>query len=297
MSLWKAFRDGITLATRLPALLVVMFLATSLGALVLTAPVYAAMEAWVGHRLIAHDLARDFDGGLLIEPQLRYFSALPTGTVDPADMQAATLSFVMIVTALIAWLTSSLPNILLGGGVLLTCAEGRFAWRRFLWGAWRWLSAFLALTLLFVICSTLVVTLGVAVLLGRGAIRANALTIPTLGLVGSAYIVLTAWFEFARVIAVAEGTRNIFRALGHAAAFIVRQPLRSLGLYLLMAALGLVLIPLYAHGIAPVIPFEWGVAAVAVQQLFIAARLWTRLARWASQMSLYRSCSGPFAAK
>ncbi len=287
MSLWKAFRDGIVLATRLPALLVVMFLASSIGALVLTLPVYATMQTWVGHRMIAHDLARDFNGWLLLEPQLRYFGAPPPGAVDPVDMQAATLSFVMILTALAAWLTSSWPNILLGGGVLLTCVEGRFAWRRFLWGAWHWLSAFLALTLLFVICSTLVVTLGVAGLIALGVVRVNALTLAALGLVGSAYVVLTAWFEYARVIAVAEGTRNFFRALGRAAAFIVRQPLRSLGLYLLMAALGLALILLYAQGVAPVIPFEWGAAAIAIQQLFVAARLWARLARWASQMSLY----------
>jgi hypothetical protein len=102
------------------------------------------------------------------------------------------------------------------------------------------------------------------------------------------YIVLAAVFEYARVIAVADGTRNIFRSLGRAVAFIARQPLKSLGLYLLMTALGLALIPLYANVVAPVIPFEWGVAAIVAQQLFVLGTMWMRLTRWASELALYR---------
>jgi hypothetical protein len=76
--------------------------------------------------------------------------------------------------------------------------------------------------------------------------------------------------------------------LGRAVAFVVRQPAQTLGLYLLMTAIGLALIPLYSGVVAPVIPFEWGLAAVAAQQLFSVARLWARLARLAGEVALYR---------
>jgi hypothetical protein len=102
------------------------------------------------------------------------------------------------------------------------------------------------------------------------------------------YAAVAMTFEYARVIAVADGTRNFFPALGHAVVLIVRRPVTTFGVYGLMSAVGLMLIPLYANVIAPVIPFEWAVVAVAAQQLFILARLWTRLAQWASELQLCR---------
>ena len=289
MNLWKAFRDGSHITTHVPAPLVVMFLVTLIGALVLTVPVYAAMEAWAGHRLLARDLARDFDGWLLIEPQLRVFAGLQSAAAPaPGEQEAVTLSFVMIVAALLAWLTSSLPNSVLGGGVLLTYADGQFAWRRFLWGAWHWLLALFVLAILFALCSTVIITLGVGILIALQVAQANILTMPALAVVGVVYVALAAAFEYARVIAIANGTRNIFRSLGRAVAFVARQPLQSLGLYLPMTALGLALIPLYANVVAPVIPFEWGVAAIVAQQLFVIGTMWMRLARWASELALYR---------
>jgi hypothetical protein len=287
MSLWKAFRDGIATATRIPAPLIVMFLVTLIGALVLTVPVYAAMNAWVGHRLIARDLARDFDGWLLLEPLISGLSLESAAGTASAQGAAATL-LMMVEMASLAWLTSSLPNAAFGGGVLLSYVEGRFAWRRFLWGAWHWLSSLVILSILFALFSALVVALGAGSVVILEAARVSALTIPALAVMGLVYVALMMAFEYARVIAIADGTRNIFRALRRAVAFIVRQPVRTFGLYVLMTALGLVLIPLYAGVVAPIIPFEWVLIAVAAQQFFIVARSWTRLARWASEVALYQ---------
>jgi hypothetical protein len=298
MRLWKALRDGITTATRIPAPLAVLFIVYLAGALVLTAPVTLALNSWVGHRLAARDLACDFDGMLMMESLLSGNAALqPAGTSDAAgappapgalaeSRATATALLVMIGMALTAVLLAPLPSTALGGGVLLTYVEGRFAWRRFLWGAWHWLFSFLVLAAIFALCAAFIVTLGVGVAVALEAVKVSVLTVPVLVLTGLVYVALAMTFEYARVIAVAEGTRNVFRALGRAVVFIVRQPVPAFGLYLLMAALGLALIPLYAGVVAPFIPFEWGLVGIAAQQLFIVARLWTRLARLAGEMEL-----------
>jgi len=286
MSLWRAFRDGLTSATRIRAPLVIMFLVTWLLALVLTLPVAVTMNAWMGQRVISRELARGFDGWLLVEPWLRTATAGQAG-VAPSDQAAAYVLLAMMGTMLVAWLLSSLPNVLLGGGVLLTYAEGRFEWRRFLWGAWHWMLSFWVLALLWTLVSALVVAMGAGLLILPGVASTTVLMIPILGSVALVYAALMAAFDYARVIAVADGTRNILAAFGRSIALVVRQPLPSLGLYGLMSVLGLALIPLYANIIVPVIPFEWGAVAIAAQQLLIVARLWIRLARWAGQLSLY----------
>ena len=52
--------------------------------------------------------------------------------------------------------------------------------------------------------------------------------------------------------------------------------------------LGYLLIVVYNQIVSPIVPFNWAWAAIGLQQAFIAARLWARLARWASAQALYR---------
>jgi len=261
-----------------------MFIVQLSAALVLTAPVYAAMDAWVGHRLAAHDLSRSFDMLLVMEP------LLSSRSDQPADAQpVVTLLSVMLMAAAVAWLMSSLPNVVLGGGVLLTWGDGRFAWRRFLWGAWHWLLPFAALLIIFDVCVALILACGAGILMLVGMARASILMLPTLMLTALVYAAAVMTFDYARVVAVADETRNILQAIVRAVGFIAHRPIQTGGLYLLMTVAGLALMPLYAGVIAPLIPFEWGLAAIAAQQLYIAARLWTRLARWAAMMTLRKS--------
>jgi hypothetical protein len=176
----------------------------------------------------------------------------------------------------------------LGGGVLLTYVEGRFAWRRFMWGVWHWLLSFFLLAIFFGVCATTVVALGAIALAVIEAMQVRFLMIPALVVTGLVYVVMAMTFEYARVIAVADHTRNFFQALGRAAVLIARQPMRTCSIYALTSAVGLALILLYVNIIAPIIPFEWALVAISAQQLYILARLWARLARWASEATLYR---------
>ena len=293
MSLWKSLREGTTVAARIPAPLVVSFVVYLVIALTLTVPVTAAMETWVGHRLAARDLARDFDGLLLLEPIVSAATALPADAPSSAEAiaasrAAATTLTAMLGTVLVAMLVAPLPGIVLGGGVLLTYVEGRFAWRRFLWGVWHWLFSFFMLAVLFGLCVTLIVALGAIALIVIEVAQVRPLTIPAVAMIGLVYAVVAMTFEYARVMAVAEDTRNFVQALRCAVVLIARQPMRTLGVYALMSVVGLSLIPLYANVIAPAIPFEWALVAIAAQQLFILASLWARLARWASEVTLCR---------
>ena len=293
MSLWKSLREGTTLATRIPAPLVVSFVVYLVIALTLTVPVTAAMQAWVGHRLAARDLARDLDGLLLLEPIVSATTVLQADAPSSAEAMAAsraaaTTLTAMLGTVLVAMLVAPLPGIVLGGGVLLTYVEGCFAWRRFLWGMWHWLFSFFMLAVFFGLCATLIVALGAIALIVIEVAQVRPLTIPAVAMIGLVYAVVAMTFEYARVMAVAEDTRNFFQALRRAVVLIARQPMRTLGVYALMSVAGLSLIPLYANVIAPVIPFEWALVAIAAQQLFILASLWARLARWASQVTLCR---------
>ena len=287
----KAIKNGITAATRIHQPLVVSLAVYLIVALALTVPVAAAMNTWVGHRLTARDLARDFDGLSLLEPMMSAGSLLSSGASPSAGALAssravATTLIAMLGTALVAGLVAPLPGIVLGGGVLLTYVEGHFAWRRFLWGAWHWLFSFFMLAVLSGLCAALVVTLGVVVLAFIGQVQ--PLTIPAVVMIGLVYAAVAMTFEYARVIAVTDNTRNVVQALGRSVILIARQPVWTLGLYALMSVAGLALIPLYANVVAPIIPFEWALVAIVAQQLLILARLWARLARWASEAALYR---------
>jgi hypothetical protein len=293
MNLIQAIKDGTTSATRIPAPLVISFVVYLVVALALTVPLAAAMNAWVGHRLTARDLARDFDAMSLLEPMVSASAVLQADTSPSTDAiaasrAAATTLLSMLLTALAAMLVAPLLTSVLGGGVLLTYVEGRFAWRRFLWGVWRWLLSFFLLAIFFGVCATIVVALGAIALAIIGASQVRLLMIPALGVTGLVYVVMAMTFEYARVVAVADNTRNFIQALGRAAVLIARQPMRTFGIYALTSAVGLALIPLYVNIIAPIIPFEWALVAVSAQQLLILARLWARLARWASEATLCR---------
>jgi hypothetical protein len=184
MSLWRALRKGITAATCISAPLVLFFVVYLVAALVLTLPVAAALSSWLGHRLAANDMARDFDGLLLVEPVLNSNAMLQVGQITPGAQAegrtAATTLLAMGATVLVAGPLGALLNVVLGGGVLLTYVEGRFAWQRFLWGAWHWMFSFLVLAVLLGVCEAFIVTLGAGILVALEAAHASALTIPTL---------------------------------------------------------------------------------------------------------------------
>ena len=194
-----------------------------------------------------------------------------------------------------AWL----PAAFLSGGVLLTYADAQqspgersslpFRWRRFLWGCWRWFGAFLLLGVVQGLASGVLFVPLIGIAVGGVSLAGGWLAwivVPVLTCVAALWLAL---MEYTRIVAVIRGTRNVFRAFGDAVRFTVSDFSAVAGLYgpalLLLAALH----ALYRWGLMPNLSLERWLLVLVVQQAFIIARLWARLARWAGGVALYQT--------
>jgi hypothetical protein len=94
-------------------------------------------------------------------------------------------------------------------------------------------------------------------------------------------------FDYAKVRAVVEDRRSMIGALGAAVRFVRRNPAAG-GVFLLNFATFAACLLLYAL-IAPGAPGPNIWWAFAVGQLYILARLWAKLAFWASETALFQA--------
>jgi hypothetical protein len=296
--MWRAIRRGLADSIKFPAPLLLMFVIYLIGALMLALPIFSGLNQTfsLSCRLASGDLARTFDVITLVEPGLAARSLLAASPVaanaptpDPTGMLAGLLMSTAMLLALVLGVAvlASLPNTLVCGGALRVYADGRFTWRRFLWGCWHWALPFVVLLIVFSAIAASIAVLGLMVAAVLAALNAGGLVAPALMAVIGLYLATMVWFDYARAIAVSQNRRNIFWALAQAFRFVIRQPARAFGLYLLLMILGYLLIVVYNRMAAPLVPFGWALAAIGLQQAFVAAQLWTRLARWASVLALY----------
>ena len=98
-------------------------------------------------------------------------------------------------------------------------------------------------------------------------------------------------FDYAKVAVVAEQRRSAFLALGRSLGFVATRPLACVGLYLCLFAVSVLVLSLYVV-VAPG-PNQGTVLTIVltflVSQVYIVARITTRLWFLASQMNLFRS--------
>jgi len=199
-----------------------------------------------------------------------------------------------LVTAAVLPFVAGLPAAFLNGGLVLAYVESpaRFTWKRFLWGCWRWFSAFLMLGLGQVLV-TLLVGVPAIILIGLASGRAPWAVGGLALILALALAVSLALFELAGVWMVSRGSRNFARALWQALVYLVRHAGALAVLYALaLGGLGLVH-ALYLWGIWPRLPLEvWPVVLVA-QQAFILLRLGARLLRLSACAVLMPSPNAP----
>jgi hypothetical protein len=297
---WQAFRSGITLTLRYWQVVLILFVCNLLSALIAAALPALLVASGLGHRPAIHEAADGMDAWLVLEAA---FSPLADMALEPqaaepqlsSGLGPATLVGLLVALALpvLAWLPASF----LSGGLLLTYVEALrsgvhdqglrpFRWRRFVWGCWHWWGAFLlwgavqALAFLGIMVPAIVLGVGAVAAGGRWVAWVVA---PLLGLVAVLGLMLMEW---TRILAVAGGTRNLFRAFGQAARFVLRRPLAVASLYgLSLLSVG-ALHAVYRLGLLPVLPLDWWPLVLIVQQSFVLARLGTRLARLAGGASL-----------
>jgi len=292
MKSWRAFRTGLSYASRYRWVLLILFVVNLLSALPLLALPALGLASEMGRRPAIRQAADGIDAWLVIETLMSPLVGTELGAEAASEMtgavrQAALLgALTTLALPLVAWL----PAAFLNGGLLLTYAEAPspFRWRRFLWGCWRWFGAFLLLNgaqgiasaALFVSIASAVV--GAVALAGSWLLWVIA---PLLALVVALWLAL---MESIRVAAVVGQTRNVWRAFGEATRFVWRNFFAVVGLYVPALLLLVLLQALYRWGLMPHLPLDWWPLVLVAQQAFILARLWARLARAAGGVMLYR---------
>ncbi|MBN1955396.1 MAG: hypothetical protein JW900_10145 [Anaerolineae bacterium] len=290
MAGWLVFRAGLARALRYRRLVLVAYGANLLGGLALLLLPAAALAGGLGHRPAVRYAADGVDAWLVFETVMSPLVQAALGpdggepTLSRGIQQGLLLTLLVGGTLpLLAWLANSF----LAGGVLLVYAEAPspFRWRRFLWGCWHWLGAFLLLGLLQAAAGVALVSLGVFLLAlaasaGGWLVAVILLAVIVLGL---ACLVLV---EMTRAVAVVEGVQNVARALALAVRLSVRRMPALAGLYGLSLLLLAGVHGIYRWLLAPLLPLEWWLLALVVLQLFVLARLLARLIRLAGGIAL-----------
>ena len=296
MNSWDAFRSGLARVVRYRWVWLTLFAVNVASALLLAALPALGLAAGFGHRPAIRQAADGVDAWLVIET---LFSPLADGmlgqgvsTPTPPVQGGAQASMLALATAAALPLLAWLPTAFVSGGVLLTYAEApqRFRWRRFLWGCWHWWGAFLLLGAAQGIASLalFVPLIGAAVAAIAAAGWLAWAVVPLLVLVTALWLALT---ETTRIVAVAEGTRNVARAFVQAVRFVFRNFSSVAGLYgLALLLLGL-LHALFRWGVLAHLPLAWWLLVLFLQQTFVLARLGARLVRLAGGVALVQAGS------
>jgi hypothetical protein len=293
VSAWDAFCSGLSRATRYRWVWFTLFAANLASGLLLAALPALGLVSWLGHRPAIRQAADGVDAWLIIETltsplgETALGESLLSGSARALRQGALLGLLTLAALPALAWLSATL----LTGGALVTYAEAPrpFSWRRFLWGCWRWLGPFSLLSLVqagvSIVLFLPLVAVAVAAVAAAGGWLAW-LVVPLLGLVAALWLALV---EYTRAIAVLEETRNVIHTLAAAARFVFGHFPAAAGLYGPMLLLLILLHALYRWGLAPHLPLAWWPLVLIVQQTFILARLWARLARIAGGLALYQA--------
>jgi len=101
-------------------------------------------------------------------------------------------------------------------------------------------------------------------------------------------------FDYAKIATVVEGRRSMFFAAWRGIGFVLRHPVQTLGLYLVVAIASLLLLLVYG-AVAPGAQASTALAisiGFAIGQAFLMARLFLRLSLLAGEMELFRRLAG-----
>jgi hypothetical protein len=301
----SAFADGLGRVARAPAVLVGAWLAMLALALPLALWMRHLLEAHLGASLAADTLTRrvDFDWwqeftfqatglGTTFTPSILGFAAVLRNASDLADATAPDAALAaFLATWLLAWS-------FLAGGILdryarrrRTFAAGFFAacGTHFFRLVRLGLLALAAYAVLFLVVHPWLfdrlypwATRDLAV--ERTAFLARA---SLYALFGGLLVAVTLLFDYARVRIVVEDRRSAIGALLASGRFLRRQAGGVIGVFLLVAAVWLLVVAGYAMTARALSAPGW--AALAIGQVYIVLRLATKLLTYAAQTAFFQS--------
>lgn len=289
MNGWRALLRGISLVLRYPQTWLLLFVANLLPALLLAALPALTLASDLARRPVIQDAADGVDAWLVLESSMAGLAQMALGApVEASGSPWGVLGVLFLLAGLplAAWL---LPAFLEGGVLHTFLQAGSFRWRAFLRACWHWWGVFLLLAAVQGLATIFV--LAPLVLFAGAAGGLAWLLLPVLALAVALGLAL---MEYTRILAVARDTRNPLQAFGVAVRFVFdrRRSPAVFGLYILSLLLVALLHALYRLGVMPLLPLEWWLLVLAVQQSFILLRLGSRLARLAGASVLLRHAEG-----
>jgi hypothetical protein len=307
--------------------LVVLFLVNLLGGLLL-AIVPVAELLGPAHYTAIQDAASGVPAWMALETLLNPVNNLnlEAGANGRLLSSALTTGAIAILLAVVLLpVVSWIPGSLVSGGLLLTYferpalgavegpalsqgsegAEGEasfdgaqsaaplkqveaFSWKRFFWGCWHYVGAFLLfglaqtiLTLLVFIPALALFTFIIVVFPWSAILLVPAFLI--------LLIVWTGFVELSQVYLVAGKNRQIFTALRSALRLIRRRAAPLAGYYSISLVLLVVLHLVFRIGLFPRLPLAFWPLVLIVQQAFVFLRLWAHASRMAGDVEFVRS--------
>jgi len=307
MTVFVAWLDGIGRVCRAPALLIGVWLATSIVSAPLALDVRDAMERHLGSSLEAdaaaagvnYDWMQEFTSqasgiATTVDPRVIGFGAVLDNLSDFVDNERRPLAVIGAASVYLGLWT------FLAGGIIDRYARNRATRAHGFFSAsglffFRFLRLGLVAGLLYALLFGYVhpwlfdavypdLTLDVTVERTVFVVRL-ALYLVFGVLLG----VCNLLFDYAKVRAVVEDRRSMLGATIAAARFIWRYPAGAAALYLLDVVLFAAVLGLYAAaapGAGSSDASMW--TGFAIGQLYLAARLWVKLVFWASETSLFQ---------
>ena len=284
----QAFLKGLAQSARYPQLLLSAYVFNLLSALLLLLiPAFLLIEP---ARYTAIQTAADGIDTWLVAELMMSTTTYPAlqGLSETLPPDWLGQSMLVIVGTLLAIpLVSWLPSSFLAGGTLLIYIEApqEFSWRRFLWGCWHWFGAFLLINMLLGFVTQILVAvmlIGIGFTFSTVGGWVNWVTIPIFVLIMTAWLAI---LEYTRLLAVLSDTRNTLQTLWKAIGLLFRRPLTLMGLYA-FSLLTLLLTHLIFRPLLLSEFISWWPLYLIISQVFIAARLSTRLVRWAGAVTI-----------
>jgi len=310
MKFWINFLKGFRLTAKTARMVLLLFIINLTFALVLAVPMYYSLKDSFGNSLVGERMAKGFDTlwwheyrdqSEGIEKTFTPFIIGKGAILNNLEMLVQMKFFELPPIILVFGLVYILFHTFLAGGILSTFNKDppRFALRSFSEGAGRYFFRFILVVLVswlffFGLLGSLNQWFNSIV----NKVAENAFSEITpfyLSLLFNIFIfvfllLFRMIFDYSRITIVADGERNILRAIANAFEFVIKNPGSTLSLFYTVFAVNVVVTLIYIL-IKSLIPQTnaWGVLfAFIFQQMFIFAVVWIRCWLYASQLELYK---------
>jgi len=287
VKIWKAFSTGIKKINHHKRIWFLLYGIQFVLALILVLPLRSQWNAMIGHSLAGQEVLQGFGANVFIEFITHY---------------AQTVSSEMILLFVIGLVYLTL-TLFLNGGILGSFSQkyGEYSANVFFKNCGHYFGRFVRLFLfsLLFIAGAFLALQGLETPCGRIAKDSEPLRV-IFWLARHLILLFLVFFinmvfDYAKIMTVLEERRYMIKTGLRAWGFVLKHLWKTLGLYCLVATIGLAFFVLYtlagksievSTGLGVLLLFLW-------QQLYALGRTWVRLLFLASQVTLYKGTSEP----